>query len=109
MATGTLVSEEEYLHTSYEPDCEYKDGVLEERNLGTPPHSKLQYRLAGYFYSREKEWGFTGATEARYRIREGRYLIPDLAVAREIDDSGKAITDPPLIWIEILSPEDRYS
>ena len=35
MATGTLVSEEEYLHTAYEPDCEYEDGVLTERNYGT--------------------------------------------------------------------------
>ena len=30
----THVSVEEYLKTVYEPDCEYVDGVVEERNLG---------------------------------------------------------------------------
>ena len=28
MAVGTFVSVEEYLHTSYRPDCDYVDGVL---------------------------------------------------------------------------------
>ena len=28
MGVGTLISEEEYLHTSYSPDCGYEDGVL---------------------------------------------------------------------------------
>ena len=34
MAVGTLVSVEEYLHTSYQPDCDYVDGEVQERNLG---------------------------------------------------------------------------
>ena len=42
MATATLVSLEEYLKTSYEPDCDYVDGVLEERNLGEWNHGDLQ-------------------------------------------------------------------
>jgi len=28
------VSVEEYLHTVYEPDMDYVDGVLEDRNVG---------------------------------------------------------------------------
>jgi len=32
---ATQVSLEEYLHTSYEPDMEYVDGVLVGRNVGT--------------------------------------------------------------------------
>jgi hypothetical protein len=34
MAAATLVSVEEYLSTSYDPDCDYVDGELEDRNVG---------------------------------------------------------------------------
>ncbi len=37
MAT-TLVSVEEYLHSTYEPDAEYVDGVIEKRPMGEGPH-----------------------------------------------------------------------
>ena len=40
--TATLISVQEYLHTSYHPDCDYVDGELEERNVGGYPHGKLQ-------------------------------------------------------------------
>ena len=42
MATATLIPLEEYLRTSYEVDCDYVDGVLEERNLGKWKHGRLQ-------------------------------------------------------------------
>ena len=32
---------EEYLATSYRPDCDYVDGEIEERNLGEKEHSIL--------------------------------------------------------------------
>jgi hypothetical protein len=32
-ALPSLVSVEEYLHTDYEPDCDFVDGVLVERNV----------------------------------------------------------------------------
>jgi len=56
MATGTLISEEEYLRTTYEPDCEFEDGVLIERNVGTEKHSWLQGALTAYFFRRRKAW-----------------------------------------------------
>ncbi len=39
MATTTLITVEEYLRTSYEPDAEFVDGVLEERSTGEDRHS----------------------------------------------------------------------
>ena len=42
MSTATPISVEEYLATSYRPDCDFVDGQLIERNLGTKDHSKLQ-------------------------------------------------------------------
>lgn len=56
MIAGTQVSEWEYLHTDYELDCEFADGVLIERNVGTKDHSWLQTRLAGFFLNRRKAW-----------------------------------------------------
>ena len=45
MTTGTLVSVEEYLNTSYSPDCDYVDGEVLERNWGEWNHSELQLAL----------------------------------------------------------------
>jgi len=36
------ISEEEYLHTSYRPDCDVFDGLVLERNWGDFDHSTLQ-------------------------------------------------------------------
>ena len=41
-----LVSEQEYLGTQYEPDCEFEDGALIERHVGTEKHSWMQAALA---------------------------------------------------------------
>ncbi len=45
METPVLASVEEYLSTSYSPDLDYVDGVLEERNVGEKPHSKAQRKI----------------------------------------------------------------
>ena len=44
MATSTQVTVEEYLRTSYHPDCEYVDGEVLDRNVGRKRHSKVQAR-----------------------------------------------------------------
>lgn len=108
MATGILVSEEEYLHTSYEPDCEFEDGVLIERNVGTWHHSKLQAALAAYFFNRRKAWNLHVGTEARVRARAGKYMIPDVCIVEGPEPTGRVLETPPLLWIEILSPDDRH-
>src|SRR5262245_27958542 len=108
MATGTLISEAEYLRTSYEPDCEFEDGVLIERNVGTRKHGKVQAMLATYFAKRHKEWGIHVYIAVRFHIRPGKYMIPDLAILRGTEPEEDILTVPPFIWIEILSPEDRH-
>ena len=40
-----MVSVEEYLRTSYDPDVEFVDGVLVERNMGDWLHSLIQGNL----------------------------------------------------------------
>ena len=45
MTAGTLIPVEEYLSTSYDPDVEYVDGVLVERNVGEWSHSLIQRNI----------------------------------------------------------------
>jgi Uma2 family endonuclease len=102
-----LISEETYRRTSYAPDCEYADGVLIERTCGEQDHSWLQAALAAYFFQRRKVWSIEVFTEQRHYIRKGRYMVPDVCVIRAPRSTEKVFDKPPLVWIEILSPEDR--
>ena len=101
-----LVSLEEYLASCYEPDCEYNEGVLEERNVGEFEHSWTQAILATIFNSHIESWGTFALTEQRVQISPLRYLIPDVTVLRKGLPREPILTRPPLIAIEIMSPKD---
>jgi Uma2 family endonuclease len=100
------VTVEEYLSTAYEPDCEYDDGVVVERNLGEIEHSFLQAILATVFTNNTEIWGAYGLPEQRVQIEPKRFLVPDVCVVPLGAPWEKILTVPPLIAIEILSPED---
>ena len=55
MATGTLNSVEEYLCTSYDPDCDYVDGALIERRVGSQLHGLLQTLVASHLLRLSKQ------------------------------------------------------
>jgi len=57
------VTVEEYLHTAYEPDCDYVDGQIEERNLGEYDHANLQTALAVWLRTRAREWNIRVVVE----------------------------------------------
>ncbi len=104
-----LVTVEEYLHTSYRPECDYVDGRVEERNVGEFEHALLQALLAQKFLDHRQAWGVFALTEARTRVRPTSFRIPDVAVLRNDAPRERILTHPPLIVIEILSPEDRLA
>ena len=108
MAT-TLVSVEEYLRTSYAPDAEYVDGVIEERPMGEEKHSAWQVALVIYFGQRAREWGIRVRSELRTKTSERRYRIPDVALLDADAPRDPVALVPPLVAFEILSPEDRLS
>ncbi|HTD54225.1 MAG TPA: Uma2 family endonuclease [Silvibacterium sp.] len=108
MATPTQVSIEEYLNTSYRPDREYVDGEVRERNVGKWEHARIQWLLAGWFLQHEAEWGVMGSTEQRTRISSARVRVPDLIVV-VAGPQPDVIVAPPLLVVEILSPDDTYS
>jgi Uma2 family endonuclease len=108
MATAPpLLSIEEYLRTSYRPDADYVDGEIEERNLGEFEHARLQYLLSLYFGTREKLWSIKGVVEQRIRINSSRVRVVDFALLRADAPRERVTQTPPLICIEIMSPEDR--
>ncbi|HYV62100.1 MAG TPA: Uma2 family endonuclease [Bryobacteraceae bacterium] len=107
MASRTLISVEEYLRTSYRPDCDYVDGEVLERNVGEKDHSSLQKRMILYLAAREAQLGICVFPEQRVQVSAKRFRIPDICVTLGEPDE-QIFTKPPFICIEILSPEDRW-
>ena len=104
MAVGTLATLEEYLSKSYDPDREYVDGRLVERNVGTNKHSFLQLNIAVALQAQ----GLRTYVELRFEVKKNRFRIPDvLALAPGKKLREAYLHDTPWIVVEILSPDDR--
>ena len=109
MATATQISLETYLTTSYEPDVDYVDGMLEDRNVGEFDHNVVQQAIQIWFYLHGKEWRIRSIQEQRTRVASTRVRIPDVCVFSRDVPIEQVFTRPQLIAIEVLSPEDRHS
>src|ERR1700722_5660579 len=108
MASATQIPVAEYLKTSYRPDREYIDGEVRERNVGKWEHARVQFLLALWFGSHEAVWNVIGSTEQRVQVSATRVRVPDLVVVRP-EPQPDVLTAPPLLVVEILSPDDTYS
>jgi Uma2 family endonuclease len=108
MATILHIPLNEYLGISFRPDREYVDGEIRERNVGKYEHARVQALLARWFGNHEQEWGVQVVTEQRVRVSPTRVRIPDVALL-SLGSQPDVIVDPPLLVIEILSPDDSYS
>ena len=104
--TEELWTVREYLRTSWSPDREFVDGRIEERNLGEKEHSILQRFFTVLFAIHRAEWGVEVFPELRTQTRDTRFRVPDVLVMRRGDQFERYVTVPPLIAVEILSPED---
>jgi Uma2 family endonuclease len=110
MATAPpLLSIEEYLRTSFHPDADYVDGEIEDRNVGEYEHSKVQTLIAFLFTLNQEAWQTNAIVEQRIRLHSNRVRVCDVAVLRADAPRERVIVTPPLICIEVLSPEDRLS
>jgi len=106
-ATPTLLSIDEYLRTTYRPDVDFVDGELEERNMGEFQHARIQALIASLFIVNEDAWSVQTVVEQRIRVRPSRVRVCDVAVLHTSAPYEAVTSTPPLICIEILSPEDR--
>lgn len=106
MSTGTLISVEEYLRTSYSPDMEYVDGELVEIHVGEKGHSQVQSNII--FALRTKYRHIRVYPELRSRVTATRFRLPDVCVTLE-PPRGAVLEEAPFIAIEILSEDDRVT
>ena len=100
---------EVYLRSSYEPDAEYVDGVIEERSVGEWNHADWQAAVMEYFRSRRIEWNIRSASEVRVQVRKTHFRIPDVTVLDCNLPVEQVITHPPIAVFEVLSPEDSVT
>ncbi len=103
-----LISVEEYLHTSYRPDCDYVDGRVEERNVGEYEHSRVQAALLRFLGAHETDWKIIVVPECRMQVSATRFRVPDVMVLRAEQVVHRIVREAPLVCIEVLSPEDTW-
>jgi Uma2 family endonuclease len=108
MASVTHIPVSEYLQTTYRPDREYVDGEVRERNVGKYEHARIQALLAIWFGQHEKQWSAMVVTEQRVRVSATRVRIPDVALIAP-GSHPDVLVEPPVLAVEILSPDDTYS
>lgn len=101
-----LVSAEEYLNTSYDPDVEFVDGVLVERNVGDWLHSLVQSNIL--FALRRKYPQLKVVAELRSSVTGTRYRLPDVCVLLA-PPKTKYLLEAAFLVVEVLSESDVMS
>jgi len=107
MPATASVSVEEYLTTTYDPDRDYVDGEVLERNWGEVIHGRTQLLIAAYVFSCEEAWDVTVTIEVRVQVKPRRFRVPDITVVAGPVPETRILREPPLLCVEVLSPEDR--
>jgi Uma2 family endonuclease len=99
-----LVTLEEYLCTSYEPETEYVEGVLVDRHVGEYWHSLTQTHVIEELYRRER--GYRTFCALRIQTAPGRIRVPDVCL-KALPYEVKPVLTRPDLAVEILCPEDH--
>ncbi len=106
MTSATSIPAEEYLHTTYRPNCDYVDGEVLERSMGEQSHARLQLLLASFFRFHRDTWRLRALAEQRVQVKATRFRIPDVCVVWRSDPNEEVLRTPPLLCIEVLSSDD---
>ncbi len=101
MSATAIVSVEDYLRRTEKPLCEYLDGVLYPKPMPTTLHGLIEFMLITLL----RKQGVQAVSEVTVRLSATKYLIPDVIAASVLQRPYP--TDPVLLCVEILSPEDR--
>ena len=109
MAATALITAAEYLRSSFEPDADFVDGRIEERSVGEREHSDLQRQLLLLLSQTAFQNSFVCNPELRIQVSEQRFRVPDLCLLRPDAPYESIVRTPPLLCIEILSPEDTLN
>ena len=109
MGARTGISLEEYLRTSFDGlDREYVEGEVVERTMPDFSHGHTQSVLGSIFVRLNRQFPVHVASELRLRISPEVVRIADVCVFAPDPPAQRHPTSPPLIVIEIVSPDDRH-
>lgn len=106
-AAQTLISVADYFAHETKPASEYEDGVLRRKPMAAWDQGVLQNRIMHLLDHAAS--ALVSASEVTVRIREGKYLVPDVIVQRRDAIQRPYPIEPVHLCVEILSPSDRIS
>ncbi|HYZ86293.1 MAG TPA: Uma2 family endonuclease, partial [Bryobacteraceae bacterium] len=66
------------------------------------------WRLAGLIFELARRKAVVGCTELRLQLTPDTFRIPDVCIYTD-EPAERVPTRPPLVVVEIVSPDDRYS
>ena len=75
----TLISVEEYLKTSFRPDCEYVRGEIKERAVGELDHASWQAALLHWFGDHQSVWNTRVYPSLRVQMATENFRVPTFA------------------------------
>ena len=110
MPTETQVTAEEYRRMSFEgPDAEFVHGEIVERTLPNLIHSRVQAQLVVVFAQGTGSPRVFPCPELRVQLGPDLFRVVDLAVFAGKLPKELIPTQPQLVAIEIVSPDDRHT
>jgi Uma2 family endonuclease len=104
MYDGVEMTDEEFLALDdrYETDLELIDGVAREKGVVNRNHRSITWRLAAAFWDYAQGHGGEAGPEGRVRLRNGRFVKPDMAYWLPGIPSGN--DSLPTVATEVRSP-----
>ena len=99
---------EEYLGSSFQPDIDFVDGMVENRNVGEFAHSSVLGEAMFLLGTHEREWGVQVLPTCRLRVSEQRIRVPDVMAISADHDDEQVVTKAPVVCIEVISPDDTW-
>lgn len=103
MSSATLISVDEFLKSAYKPACEYIDGVLRPKPMPTKLHALIQFLIVSLLLAQNVD----ALAEVCVRVTPTKFFVPDVIADSRIQDPYP--TEPVILCVEILSPDDRLS
>lgn len=107
MATKAFsITPEQYLATQFEREPELVRGEIAEGPSPTFQHGNIQLRMGSRLMALQRSYPVFTGVEVRVRIAPDLYRIPDISMWKGVAPESVPAA-PPLVIIEISSPDDR--
>jgi len=103
------ISLDQYLHSAYQPDLDFVDGVLKDRLWGEYNHSVTKRELLIALNTVCEPEGMQVGLSVRVRVSDNRVRIADLCVLLKGWKKTRIIEVPPALCIEVIETVDKLA